>query len=64
MLSAFCPVAVAASVTVSVKFEVPLAVGVPEIRPAALMLKPAGSDPVDTDSVRSPVPPAVATVAE
>jgi hypothetical protein len=44
-------VGVAASVTVTVKFEVAAVVGVPEITPAALSANPAGSVPVVTAHV-------------
>src|SRR3990170_5051472 len=42
---------VAESLTRTVKLEVPAAVGVPLITPAALRLKPAGRLPVSTDHV-------------
>ena len=41
-------VGVSESVTVTVKFAVPEAVGVPEITPAALRVRPAGKLPVVT----------------
>ena len=40
------PVPVLLSVTLTVKLKVPAAVGVPEICPAALRLRPAGKLPV------------------
>jgi hypothetical protein len=44
---AVCGVGVPESVAVTVNCEVPVAVGVPEITPALLKLKPAGNDPVE-----------------
>ncbi len=41
----------AASVTFMVKPEVPAVVGVPEITPAELRVKPAGRVPADIDQV-------------
>ena len=47
------------SLTVMVKLNVPLAVGVPEISPVeAFSVNPAGSDPALTDHVLGPAPPA------
>jgi hypothetical protein len=46
------------SVTVAVKFEVPFAVGVPEIMPVvAARVSPAGSVPAVIDQVYAGVPP-------
>lgn len=45
------------SFTETVKFEVPLAVGVPEITPALDSNKPAGSFPEGSDHVKPGVPP-------
>jgi hypothetical protein len=42
---------VAASVTFTVKVDVPALVGVPEMTPALLIASPAGSEPIDTDHV-------------
>jgi hypothetical protein len=39
----------AASVTLTVKLEVPAVAGVPEIVPSADRFKPDGSDPLDID---------------
>ena len=39
------------SATLTVKLEVPVAEGVPEITPAELRLSPAGSVPEDTDQL-------------
>jgi len=54
-----------ASVTVTVKFEVPVAVGLPEIRPeAAFSVSPAGRLPEVTDHVYGVVPPLALTEFE
>ncbi len=54
----------AASVTFTVKVDVPVAVGVPEIAPEPLRLSPAGSEePVAKLQVSVPVPPVAASVA-
>jgi hypothetical protein len=45
------------SVALMVTVNVPVAVGVPEMTPAVLMVRPVGSAPVDTDHVTEPVPP-------
>ena len=45
LVAAFCEL----SLTWTVKFAGPAAAGVPVIAPAADKLKPAGSDPVETD---------------
>jgi hypothetical protein len=50
------------SVTVKVKLAVPVAVGLPEITPAA-KLSPAGSVPEVTDQVYVPLPPVALSVA-
>jgi hypothetical protein len=46
-----------ASVTVAVKLEVPLAVGVPEIEPDDERLSPAGRLPAVMDQLYGEVPP-------
>ena len=46
-----------ASVTVTVKFEVPALVGVPEMVPVELRARFAGSDPETRLQTRVPVPP-------
>lgn len=47
-----------ASVTIAVKFAVPVAVGVPEIRPVAgVRVSPAGRLPAVTDQAKGVVPP-------
>lgn len=45
------PVGVVESVTVTVKLNVPAAVGIPEIEPAALKVKPVGRLPEVTAQV-------------
>jgi hypothetical protein len=51
------------SCTCTVKFEVPAGpAGVPEIAPDALMVSPAGNDPLVTVKVLAPLPPATAMV--
>jgi hypothetical protein len=54
----------ALSVTFTVKFAVPAAVGVPEIVPPALRFIPAGSDPLATDQVYGGAPPLAASACE
>lgn len=61
-LNALFAVSEFASVTVTVKLEVPAVVGVPEITPAALRLNPAGKVPDVTDHVYGAVPPAACSV--
>jgi hypothetical protein len=52
------------SMTCTMKLEVPKPpVGVPEITPDALMLRPAGSDPPTMEKVMVPVPPEAPIVA-
>ena len=51
MLKFACAVALAASVTVTVKLDGPAVVGVPEIAPAALIDNPAGKLPDVTDQL-------------
>jgi len=46
-----------ASVTVTVKFEVPALVGVPEMVPVELRVRFAGSAPAETPQDRVPNPP-------
>ena len=46
------------SLTLTVKFDLPTALGTPEITPVeAFRLRPAGSDPELSDHVPSPAPP-------
>jgi hypothetical protein len=53
------------SVTVTVKFDVPLAVGVPEITPVlAARVRPVGRVPAVIDHVYPGVPPLAARVCE
>src|SRR5262245_39777977 len=55
----------APAVTWTVKFEVPVAVGVPEITPVpAASVSPAGSVPLASDHVYGGVPPVAVSVAE
>jgi len=63
-LLAVAGVGVVLSDTPTVKFDVPLPVGVPEITPPALIDRPAGSDPEVIDHVYAPLPPVVARAAE
>src|SRR4030067_826349 len=61
--SAFVAVAPLASVALTVKFEVPAAVGVPLISPVVLLrLSPAGSAPTVTAHVIGALPPLPASV--
>lgn len=54
-----------ASTARTVKVEVPVAVGVPEITPVDVFkVNPAGSDPTEIDQVTGATPPEVCTVAE
>ena len=56
-------VAPTASVTRTVKLDVPAVVGVPLMTPPLVMgLSPAGSVPADNDQVSVPVPPVAAIV--
>ena len=48
---AVCAVGAVLSVTLTEKFKVPAAVGVPEIVPAALRVRPVGSEPEASDHV-------------
>ena len=57
MESACVAVAPNASVTRTVKFDVPAVVGLPEMTPAADRVSPAGSEPDASDQVSGPVPP-------
>ena len=52
------------SVTLTVKEEVPAAVGVPLITPLPLSVKTAGNEPEATDQLYGVVPPLAASVAE
>ena len=46
------------SLTLTVKFDLPTALGTPEITPVdAFRLRPAGSDPELSDHVPAPAPP-------
>jgi hypothetical protein len=54
---AVCAVGVVESVTFTVKVEVPVPVGVPEMTPEELRLRPIGSAPELTDQVYGVVPP-------
>jgi hypothetical protein len=61
---AVCAVGVSESVTVTVKFDVPAVVGVPEIAPVELFKdSPAGKLPVVTDQEYGETPPAACNVA-
>ena len=50
------------SVTCTVKLDVPAAVGVPEITPAVLTVRPAGSVPLARLHAKGGVPPVAVTV--
>jgi hypothetical protein len=50
------------SVTVTVKLDVPVAVGVPEIFPLVLRVSPSGKVPVVTAKEYGAVPPVAAIV--
>ena len=64
MLSDFEAVLELASVTLTVKLLVPVAVGVPEITPVlAANDRPAGNEPELIDQVSGAVPPLLARVA-
>jgi hypothetical protein len=52
------------SFTCTVKLLDPVAVGVPEIAPAADRVSPAGSDPALTDHEFPPAPPDAARACE
>ncbi len=52
------------SVARIVKVEVPVAVGVPEITPAEVTVRPGGSVPVASAHVEGGMPPVAASVAE
>jgi hypothetical protein len=54
----------ALSVTFTVKFAGPAAVGVPETVPAALRFRPAGSDPPASDQEYGGAPPVATSVCE
>ena len=61
--SALAAVAPTASVTRTVKLNVPAVVGVPLMTPPLVMgLSPPGSVPADNDQVGVPVPPVAAIV--
>jgi hypothetical protein len=52
------------SCTVAVKFEVPLAVGIPEITPVEARLSPTGRLPDVTDHLYDGIPPVACKVCE
>ncbi len=54
----------ALSVTLTLKFADPAAVGVPEIVPAVERVNPAGNEPVATDHEYGGEPPLAASVCE
>jgi hypothetical protein len=54
----------ALSVTFTVKFADPVALGVPDSRPLADRVRPAGSVPLDTDHVYRGDPPEAARPTE
>jgi hypothetical protein len=56
--------AAALSVTLTVKFTVPAAVGVPDIAPPVDRLNPAGNDPADSDHEYGSDPPDADSVCE
>ena len=62
MVSALVAVVPAVSVAWAVKLAVPAVVGVPEIVPVVLRVRPGGSDPLASDQVSGGVPPAAASV--
>ena len=62
--SAVTGVGVALSVTRTVKFDVPAAVGVPEIVPVPLNVRPLGSVPLSSDQTYGEVPPEAARLCE
>ena len=66
MLSCFVAVSAGLpeSATWTVKVDVPVAVGVPEITPLLLRLKPLGSVPEAKLHVRAPAPPLACRVTE
>src|SRR5579883_2509388 len=64
MLSAFDAECCAVSVAVTVKVEVPAAVGVPPMLPSGPRLRPAGKAPLVTSQTYEPVPPLAASVVE
>lgn len=51
------------SVTRTVKFEVPVLVGVPEMVPVGLSARFAGSDPEETLQTSDPMPPSALKVS-
>ena len=66
MDSAWLKVAEALSVTCTVKLKLPAVVGVPEMVPAVLSVRPPGRDPelVPTENVYVPTPPDAASACE
>jgi hypothetical protein len=61
---AFVMLPLALSVTFTVKLVVPVVPGVPEIVPPADRVKPAGSDPSDTDHEYGGDPPDAPSACE
>ncbi len=59
---AFEPDRLIESVTFAVKSYAPAVVGVPEIAPLPVSVRPGGSDPLATDHVRGGVPPVAVSV--
>src|SRR5271169_3952586 len=57
------PAGVSESLTCTVKFDVPWEVGVPEINPEVLMVRPAGKAPDVTDQEYGGTPPEAAKAA-
>ena len=58
-LSAVCMPAAQLSVARTVKFEVPVAVGIPDINPAELIFIPDGNEPAIKPKVTGACPPEV-----
>jgi Na+-transporting NADH:ubiquinone oxidoreductase subunit NqrD len=48
----------------TVKLKVPVVVGIPEITPALVMFRPAGSEPFAIDQLYGAVPPLAVSVVE
>lgn len=64
MESAFVEVCAVLSVTFTVKFHVPAAVGVPVMDPTIDMVSPGGSDPTLMDHKYGDTPPAAVKTSE
>lgn len=62
MLNALVPDAFKVSVAFTVKPNVPVFVGVPEITPPEERVRPFGNEPPVSDQVYGPVPPLAASV--